>query len=79
MINDKYKDKLSFWGAIGIQQVLTKGSPSDVRRKVRETIDIMGKNGGYVLAPAHILDPSVPWENVMAFIEEAKLSQKNIE
>ena len=74
MINEKYKDKLSFWGAIGIQSVLTKGSPSDVRSKVRETIDILGKDGGYVLAPAHILDPSVPWENVMAFIEEAKLS-----
>jgi uroporphyrinogen decarboxylase len=72
MINSKYKSKLSFWGAIGIQSVLTKGSPSDVRDKVKETIHTLGRDGGYLLAPAHILDPSVPWENVMAFIEEAK-------
>jgi uroporphyrinogen decarboxylase len=75
MINEKYRTKLSFWGAIGIQSVLTKGSPSDVRNKVKETINLLGgKDGGFLLAPAHILDPSVPWENVIAFIEEAKRS-----
>lgn len=71
-LHDKYKNKLSFWGAIGIQSVLTQGSPTDVQNKVKEAINIFGQNGGYLLAPAHILDPSVPWENVMAFIEEAK-------
>jgi hypothetical protein len=29
-------------------------------------------DGGLLLAPAHILDPSVPWENVEAFIDAAR-------
>jgi hypothetical protein len=24
------------------------------------------------MAPAHILDPSIPWENIEAYIESAK-------
>ena len=72
MIHEKYKDRLSFWGGIGVQLVMPFGTPEEVIAKVKETRDILGKEGGYLVAPAHILDPSVPWDNVMAYIEAAK-------
>jgi len=72
MINDKYKSKLSFWGGIGVQSVMPHGNPDEVRARVKETINILGKEGGYLIAPAHILDPSVPWENVIAFIDAVR-------
>jgi uroporphyrinogen decarboxylase len=72
MIHETYKDRLSFWGGIGVQLVMPFGTPEEVIAKVKETRDILGKEGGYLVAPAHILDPSVPWDNVMAYIEAAK-------
>ncbi len=71
-IYSKYKDKLSFWGGIGVQSVMPNGTPDEVRAKVQETNEILGEHGGLLLAPAHILDPAIPWENVVAFIEAAK-------
>jgi len=72
MIHDRYKDRLSFWGGIGVQNVMPFGTPDEVTDKVKETNDLLGSEGGFLLAPAHILDPSVPWQNVIAYIEAAK-------
>jgi len=71
-IKQKYGDRLSFWGGIGVQSVMPHGTPDEVRRAVCETAETLGKDGGLLLAPAHILDPAVPWENVIAFIEAAR-------
>jgi uroporphyrinogen decarboxylase len=34
---------------------------------VRRTIDILGPTG-YLPCPTHVLEPEVPWENILAFI-----------
>jgi len=73
-IKQKYGDRLSFWGGIGVQSVMPHGTPDDVRRAVREAAEMLGSGGGLLLAPAHILDPAVPWENVEAFIDAARNS-----
>lgn len=72
LIFSKYNNKLSFWGGIGVQSVMPNGTPEEVGAKVLETNNLLGKEGGLLLAPAHILDPAIPWENVMAFVEAAK-------
>ncbi len=72
LIKQKYGDRLSFWGGIGVQSVMPHGTPAEVRKSVRDTSDLLGKGGGLLLAPAHILDPTVPWENVEAFVEAAR-------
>jgi len=28
--------------------------------------------GGLLLAPTHVLEPDVPWENILAFVEACK-------
>jgi uroporphyrinogen decarboxylase len=68
----KYKNKLTFWGGIGVQSVMFDGTPQEVTSKVLETNRLFGENGGFLVAPAHILDPAIPWENVVAFIDAAK-------
>jgi uroporphyrinogen decarboxylase len=45
------------------------GTPDEVKRVVREHIESVGKGGGLLLAPTHVLEPDVPWENVVAFFE----------
>jgi len=68
-IHSKYKNKLSFWGVIGVQSVMPNGTPEEVASKVYETNEILGKKGGLLIAPAHILDPAIPWDNIIAFVD----------
>ena len=68
-IHDKFGDQLSFHGTIGTQTVMPFGTPEDVRRKVFENLDIAGKKGGLYACPTHLLEPEVPVENVVAYIQ----------
>ncbi len=65
----EYGDRLSFWGTIGTQTTMPFGTPDEVRATIHERIRTVGKGGGLVLAPTHVLEPDVPWENVIAFFE----------
>lgn len=66
-----YGDRLTFCGLISTQQTLPHGSVEDVRREVRERIEIVGAGGGYILSPAHNIQPDTPLENVLALYDEA--------
>jgi uroporphyrinogen decarboxylase len=50
------------------------GSPNDVTLAVARAKQVLGRDGGLLLAPTHILEPEVPWNNVLAFIAAAKNS-----
>jgi len=67
-----YGDKLAFWGTMSIQQTMPFGTPDEVRSEVKERIETVGKGGGLVIAPTHVLAPEVPIENIAAFVESAK-------
>ena len=71
-IKRTYGDRLSFWGGVGVQSVLPHGTPDEVRAATRKTIATLGPENGFLVAPAHILDPAIPWENIEAFIETVK-------
>lgn len=66
----QYGNRLSFWGALGTQTTFPFGSPEDVRNTCRELIERVGKGGGFLLAPTHVIEPEVPWANVDAFLDE---------
>jgi uroporphyrinogen decarboxylase len=68
----KYGDRLSFWGTLGTQSTLPFGTPQDVEHDIRERCEIVAKGGGLVIAPTHMVEPEVPWENIVAFVEAVK-------
>lgn len=68
-IHEKYGDRLAFHGTIGTQTTMPFGTPEEVRRKVFENLDIAGKQGGLYVCPTHLLEPEVPVENVVAYIQ----------
>ena len=70
-LKEEFGDRLTFWGGIDTQKVLPFGSPGEVRREVRRIIDILGRNGGYVLNSVHNIQSDVPPENVVAMFDEA--------
>jgi uroporphyrinogen decarboxylase len=63
-IKRKYGGRMAFWGTIGTQTVLPFGTPEDVKRTVKEMIEVFAP--GLVLAPTHVVEPDVPWENLVA-------------
>ncbi len=67
-----YGDRLSFWGTVGTQTTMPFGTSEDVENNVKHMIETVGKGGGLVIAPTHLLEPEVPWENILAFVEAVK-------
>jgi uroporphyrinogen decarboxylase len=68
-IKNTYGDRLSFWGTIGTQSTMPFGTPQEVREACMRMIGEVGNGGGLFLAPTHVVEPEVPWENIQAFID----------
>ncbi len=67
-LKTQYGDRLSFWGAIDQQQLLPFGSPAEIEADVAEKICVLGRGGGYMCSPAHIVQSDTSLANLEAFI-----------
>jgi uroporphyrinogen decarboxylase len=65
----EYGRDLCFYGGISTQQTLPFGTPDDVRAEVRERVEIMAQDGGYIIAPGITVLADTPLENVLAFVD----------
>jgi uroporphyrinogen decarboxylase len=64
-----FGDKMCFHGTISTQQTLPFGTPEDVTAEVKARIETVGKDGGFIVAPAHNFQPDTPLENILALYE----------
>lgn len=64
-----FGDKLVFHGGMDNQHTLAFGSVEEVRQEVIDNLDILGKGGGYILAPCHNIQAASPPENIVAMYE----------
>ena len=71
-VHAKFGGRISYWGTIGTQQLLPFGTPEEVRATVHENLRLCGAQGGIVIAPTHLVEPEVPWENLLAMKEAAE-------
>ncbi|MBN1394878.1 MAG: hypothetical protein JW959_07635 [Pirellulales bacterium] len=62
----EYAGRISFHGGIDMQRLLPHGSPEEVCAEARRYCEVLGRDGGYILAPAHLFQPDVPPENILA-------------
>lgn len=65
-----FGDRLCFHGGIDMQRLLPHGSPDEVRAERRRYCDMLGRDGGYILGPAHLFQPDVPPENILAVYDQ---------
>ena len=68
-VKEEFGDRLAFWGGISTQKTMPFGTPAEVRAEVGEKIRRLGRDGGYICAPAHDLAADVPAANMLALIE----------
>jgi len=71
-LKNTYGKELTFWGGIDTQDMLENGTEQEVRDEIKRLIDVLGKDGGYVLAPSHNLQKSLPSERIELMFEALK-------
>jgi uroporphyrinogen decarboxylase len=67
-LEQKYGDRLCFWGSMDEQHTLPFGSPQDVRTEVLARLKTLGKNGGLIIGPTHHVQLDTPMENFWAMV-----------
>jgi uroporphyrinogen decarboxylase len=72
VLKREYGAEITFYGGINSQTTLPHGSESDVRAEVRDRVRVLGKGGGYICSSDHAILPDVPFQNVVAMIDEAR-------
>jgi uroporphyrinogen decarboxylase len=71
-LKSQFGDRLSFWGAIDQQNLLPFGTKEEIEADIRAKIEVLGRGGGYMCSPAHIIQSDTSMENVEAFIAAVK-------
>ena len=51
---------------------MPNGTPQQIKAEVEKRISILGKDGGYIIAPAHNIQNDTSVENVLAFFDAVK-------
>jgi uroporphyrinogen decarboxylase len=69
----EFGDRLTFWGGgCDTHQVLSRGTPEEIRRHVQQQVSIFSPGGGFVFQQVHNVLADVPPENVIAMLDAVK-------
>ncbi len=71
-LKERFGSRICLHGSIDTQYTLPRGTPSDVRTEALRNMDLFGKAGGFILAPAHSLQPDVPTANILALYDAVR-------
>ena len=72
-LKERFGDRITFWGGgVDTQKTLPFGTPDEIRREVRERIEIFGRGGGFVFNTVHNVQASTPAENLVALYEAVR-------
>lgn len=69
LLKSQFGQQLSFHGGIDMQELLPHATPEQIRAQTRRYSEVLGAGGGYILGPAHLFQPDVPPQNVVALYE----------
>lgn len=68
-LKDCFGNDIIFHGAIDTQNVLPNKTPEEVKEHAHKTIDILGKNGGYIFAPCNNIQSDTSMQNIEALYQ----------
>ncbi len=63
---------ISFFGGISTQRTLPFKSPQEVKKEIKSRIEVLGENGGYIIAPSHEITSDCKSENFLILLETFK-------
>jgi uroporphyrinogen decarboxylase len=71
-LQDTYGDRLCFFGGIDQQQLLPSGDEKAIRDEMIRRARILGEGGGYLMAPAHVIQADVAPQTVELMCDIAR-------
>ena len=71
-LKNEFGKDLMFFGGICIQELMPYATPKQIKDEVKRRVEILGKGGGYIIAPAHNIQDDTPVENILAFFEAVR-------
>lgn len=71
-IHRRFGRHIALCATLSSQRLFPFGSPGDVRREVRRLKAICRADRRAMLCPSNVIQPETPWDNVLAFAEEAR-------
>ncbi|MCM8818839.1 MAG: hypothetical protein NC915_05135 [Candidatus Omnitrophica bacterium] len=71
-LKKEYGKYIVFDGTIGTQTTMPFATPEQIKNLIKERKEKLGIDGALILSPTHILEPEVPLENIIAFVEGCK-------
>lgn len=76
-LKDRFGDRITFWGGgVDTQKTLPFGAPDEVRREVRQRIEVFGHGGGFVFNTVHNVQAGTPAENLVALYEAVRQARR---
>lgn len=69
VIKEQHGKQIVMDGTIGTQTTMPFGTADEVKKVIMDRKEKLGYDGALILSPTHILEPEVPIDNVIAFIE----------
>ncbi len=72
VLKERFGQRICFHGGLDTQHLLPHGRPQEVRDTAEKMAGILGKGGGYILSPSHVLQTDVPTKNILALYETGR-------
>lgn len=69
ILQEKYGDRLCFFGGIAVQSTLPMGTREDIFHEYEWLKGSLGKGGGWICAPTHHVQLDTPIENFYALLD----------
>ncbi|MDY6903377.1 MAG: uroporphyrinogen decarboxylase family protein [Thermodesulfobacteriota bacterium] len=71
-MKERYGDRVTFVGFVRTQ-TLVNGTPQQVMDECKQQIEVLARDGGYILAPGCEYPPNLSLENAFALVKAAEL------
>ncbi|MBI9106729.1 MAG: hypothetical protein JEZ04_08285 [Spirochaetales bacterium] len=65
----KYGGRINFFGGIDQQELLPSGNLDELKKEIKMRARILGEGGGYLMAPAHIIQADTSPDTVEAMVK----------
>ena len=70
-LKEKYGRQVTLFGYVPTP-LLVQGTPQEVMDECRRQIEVLGKDGGFILAPGCEFPPNIPLTNAFAMVKAAQ-------
>ncbi len=76
LLKREFGDALLLHGAVDVQGWLQRASVEEIEAEIDRLMEVIGRDGGYIMSPSHNIQPDTPLDHVLAFYRAATRRRK---